>query len=790
MEWFARHTNWLYRETKELSDNSIYREKYQVIGKTLISTGNIIVHKSKTEYFPILVVYPEATPYIPPTIYILNNEINEETAIEYSELPPKEIKQRTRNNIRFFNRRHQNEDGSVCFVEMGDLHSENPEIYPIEDIIKRLRIWLSGKIPKDSMEVELFHHFPNRTYEIQYLLPDLFFDEEIVKGRFYAGLCSFIQANLLPDGIAKKTYMGVTIFGETEEGLSLLPKMYLNKQHILFTRIPNVRELILEENQEEKFTEIEKGNLIEGFWWQISEEPRPFTDLNSLAGYIGSGDEDKGFDKLINAFDELLKTPENTIYLGIRFPGRWRKTDWQMFSLKRGKRPAIVPASKEELKERLLDYSLQATYQEYLTDEYFHMRNLGRAERDKLNRIIVSIIGCGALGSETADALCKAGIGRIFLVDKEEMRAHNAVRHCLGITKTSMPKAFGMAEHLFLHNPFANITYVTIENQLPNILLHKLDDYLPAGAIGISTIADDNVEAYLNQQAVDQGRTIFYCRALRGGKAARIFRVIPQTDACKACLGLYLKDKNPIFVDIPEDENLPIITNECNNPVRPASAADMKIIAGIFSRIIIDFLQGKNTETNHWIWSSEELDGLQLDNSTYGLIRINRITPHPKCFVCQKLEDKKIHVFKEVLEFMKEDSAESGDVETGGVLIGYRNDDGEYIIVRASKPGPNAVKTQTRFEKDAVYCQKELLDAFNELGEKGLYLGEWHYHPSGSNEPSGLDIKSLTEIAAQENYRINNPIMIILSRELEYAITIHDRNGQCVQIPLNVCESI
>jgi len=121
MEWFARHTSWLYRETRELSDNSIYREQYQVIGKTLISSGHIIVHKSKTEYFPILIVYPEATPYIPPTIYILDNEISEQTAIEYSEFAPEEIKQRVKNNIRFFNRRHQNEDGSVCFVETGDL---------------------------------------------------------------------------------------------------------------------------------------------------------------------------------------------------------------------------------------------------------------------------------------------------------------------------------------------------------------------------------------------------------------------------------------------------------------------------------------------------------------------------------------------------------------------------------------------------------------------------------------------------------------------------------------------
>lgn len=784
MEWFARHTSWLYRETKELSDNSNYKEQFQVIGETLISSGNIIVHKSKTEYFPILIVYPESTPYIPPTIYILDNEISEETAIEYSGLSPEEIRQGVKSNIRFFNRRHQNEDGSVCFVEMGDLHGETPEIYPIEDIIKRLRIWLSGRIPKDSTEVELFHHFTNRTYEIQYLLPDLFFDREIVKGKFYAGLTSFIQANLLPDQIGKKTYMGVMIYGETQAGVSLPPKTYLNEQLILFTPIPDVKRFILETNSQERAKKISDGELIEGCWWEISIEPVPFSSVKELARYIGEGDEGKGIDELVDNLTSELSLLNEFIYIGLRFAGRLRETDWQMFRLKKGNRIPIVGGGKEELKPRLLDYSLQAVYQEYFTDEYFHMRNKGRAERSALKDASISIIGCGALGSETADTLCKAGVGKILLIDKEEMRAHNAVRHSLGINKVSIPKALGMAEHLVLHNPFVNIKF-----SFSNILLAKIDDYLPENTIGISTIADDNVEAYLNEQAVGQGRTIFYCRALRGGKVARIFRVIPQKDACKACLGLYLKDKNPNFLNIPEDESLQAITNECNNPVRPASAADMKIIAGVFTRIILDFLQGKNTDNNHWIWSSEALNGLQLDGTTYGLIRADKIPPHPKCSVCQKLEDKKIHILKEVLDFMKQESAESGDVETGGVLIGYRKGGDAYMVLRASKPGPNAIRTKSRFEKDEQSSQKNLLNAFNELGEKGLYLGEWHYHPSGGNEPSGLDIKSLTEIADQNDYRIDKPIMIILSSEMEYGITIHDRNGRCVRVPLQVCKS-
>lgn len=152
-----------------------------------------------------------------------------------------------------------------------------------------------------------------------------------------------------------------------------------------------------------------------------------------------------------------------------------------MFRLNRGSRSPIVVADNDELKERLFDYSAEAVYQEYFTDEYFHMRNKGRAERDLLKKASVSIIGCGALGSETTDSLNKAGVGRILLVDRDEMRAHNAVRHCLGIDKVSFPKVFGMAELMVLHNPFVNIDMEKTK-QL-DILQSNIDDYLPEGNI-------------------------------------------------------------------------------------------------------------------------------------------------------------------------------------------------------------------------------------------------------------------------------------------------------------------
>ncbi len=780
MDWFSKHTQWLFNETQALTKSSIYQEKHQCIHNTLISTGNMVVHKDKTYYHPILFVYPESTPYTPPLVYILENEIDQQTATDYSTRTPDEIRQDVKNNIRFLNRRHQNEDGSVCIIETGDLHSEVAEIFTIKDIIKRLRIWLSGKIPKDSREVELFNHFPKKTDEIQILITDLFFNTEICKGKFFAGLSNILDINTIAGIIDQKVYIGITIFGENSQGITIPPKQFIKKQLILFTPAPNVIELIKSESRERE-TAIKDGKLIEGYWWDIKEEPIPFSSVESLSHYIG---ENAGVRTLINDLKEPLKKLYEKIVVALRFPGRWREKDWQFFLLKKGVRPPILDESFEEYKERLFNYTIEAVRQEYFTENNFHLRNTGRADRNILRQHNISLIGCGALGSETADSLSKAGIGRIYLIDRGNLKAHNTVRHTIGLNRIALPKVLGLAEHIAMHNPFVEIGSLSAID----ITKSEIHDYLPQNSIGLSTIADDNLEAYLNEKAVENNRIVFYCRALRGGKAARIFRVIPGKDACKSCLALYHSEDNTKFIDIEEDEILPVITNECNNPVRPASAADMKAISGIFSRIVIDHIQSQNMDINHWIWSTEELQNLPLYIKRSGSIFYEKIPPHPDCSTCQPLDKKTVTIPNSQYSHMKMTIDKNPNVETGGILIGWREANGKYFIKLATGPGPNAVQTEALFEKDDLYCQDQLEESLKKFGDKGLYIGEWHYHPTGSHSPSGRDIKSLTDIANQKQYKIDKPIMIILSKNLECALTIHDKHGSCVNLDLEISD--
>ncbi len=671
---------------------------------------------------------------------------------------------------------------------MGDLHGDVAESYRVKGVVKRVRHWLVGKIPRDSVEVELFAHFRNRSREIEYLIPEIFFDEQGCKGIFYAGLPYLIATNRTENVSFKKVYMGTCIVPETQAGVILSPLVTASENLTLFTELPQTKLFTDPGALGERQRKIRDEELIEGFWWDIAYEPQPFDSIDGLGEYVGGGDKENGVLEIaLGVKDHLGK--RDYIHLGLRFPARptaKRNKDWLMLRLIRGSRPVILSETNEELVARLKDYSLEAVNHELFTEEYFHLRNSGRATRDLLKNSRLSIIGCGALGSEIGDCLCKAGVGSMLLTDKEQLKSHNTIRHLLGLSRVTWPKSLALGEYLVSHNPFVE---VKINEELGNILSAEIDKYLPETFIGVSTIADDNVEAYLNENAVDAGRVVFYCRALRGGKAGRIFRVIPWQDACKACLSLYRSMDQSQFVDIPEDPTLPVITNECNNPVRPGSAADLKIIAALVARVIVDYLQGTNTTANHWIWNTESLEGLKLGQDQTAAMHAQTILPHPDCPVCRKMEDTTVSILKDAYDLIKNLAKESNDIETGGILIGTYDSKGLYLVQRATGPGPNAVRTAAAFEKDVEYCQNQLAKITQELGEDALYLGEWHYHPTISNEPSGTDIKSLMEIAEQDNYLIARPIMVIISKTFEVGLSLHAKSGRWVKLGFNIVDA-
>jgi integrative and conjugative element protein (TIGR02256 family) len=759
------HPEYLSREAKGLSNNPNYKQLFLFRNNLLVSHGNIIVRLDTIKRFPFLIVYPEASPFALPLFFPLKRELIEKEVKAISLLSQQEVRTHIADYIRwFYEYRHQNASGSLCILEWDNL-DDGEKFYGITTLLNRVKNWcrgtLTGEFPPDSQEVEFTSHFNKVDEELHFLYPENFLQPHLVRGIAYGSLYS--NNHGVQSHTQHYNYIGTLLTGTSAAGIQM-PSSGIFPS--IFTDVGILNELKIIELSDVVNRLIDEKRLLKIFWFQIEKEPAPFLSFKQLSQIIGDGNLEVGRSRLIKICFEEIKVKPDQFFVALRFPNRRQIQEFQVLKItKTGQNQGVlIGQSDEAIFDFLLDAyeGIVAVPSVLFSDKDFHLRNKGRANRNILSQKVINLFGVGALGSETGDCLAKAGIGILNLFDNQLLKIENSVRHLVGYDNSGIFKAIAVKQILTSHNPFIQVNAFNID-----VFGLDFHEAIMEGAIGISSIADDNVEAYLNERAVLADKPVYYVRALRGGKMARIFRVIPGKDACFHCLELY-RQQNEIFISIPQDPNLPTLRNECNNPIRPGSAADLKLISSLASRIIIDDLEKGFGEANHWIWSTEKLDSLlpfQLHQQT--------IPIHPNCLYCNSYQKLCVSVSCKVMEFMKTLVAQDPKIETGGVLAGHFDEEGSLYITHASGPGPNAILSAMRFEKDVAFCQKFLDDLTMESGSKIHYIGEWHSHPSQNNMPSFTDLKSLIQIANQNEYLTEKPVMIILSNTGNPSCTIH-----------------
>lgn len=782
MRWFKRHPDLLKEYSIALSSDSNYSESWQKRGFIFLSCGEIIVRLDEIRKLPILIAYSDATPYVLPSVYLLNELIPESYIDSLSKKNNlHELSDAINAFKKLFYFRHQGANGSLCLLDADNLGDDEVSYYSAHQIIERVRVWyksyLLNQFPPELPQVEPFAHYPHKVTDIEILYPEIFLNNNSQQGEFY-GFPYFMVP--IRNGIDKIIFLGSILTVETSTGIQKDAISFKNRLFILPPELSTPIDLLTKTDLIKSWIDTKK--VLKGYYFSVAKEPSIFLNHTDIASYLND-DQDEGYILLLNKIGNDLKSLLNYIYLGFRYLNRHNKYEWHFIRLEKVGSDAascIGPLSLDNGKCLLDNYAIKAIRGEEISDQSFHSRNSSRAERKKLKDNEATIIGCGAIGSEIADILAKAGLGSIVLIDKEDLKVHNSIRHLCPTTMTGFPKSLLVKFCIEQHNPFVDSEWKEID-----ITDIDINEYMSINSIGISSIADDNIEGYLNEQAVINNRTIFYVRALRGGKAARIFRVIPGKDACFHCLTLYKNDSESEYIRIPEDPDLDTLYNECNNPIRPASAADLKLISSIASRIVLDYMQNRNDDFNHWVWQTE--DGIYFPGTKsdpFSLLRQN-YSPHPSCYYCNMLNPISVLLEVSAKEVMLSEIKKNPLIETGGILAGFQN--GRIInITHASLPGPQAKKERTLFSKDIVFCQKCLDDLYIESSGKTVYAGEWHYHPSGSNSPSNIDLSSMNDISKQAEYLVDEPIMLIVSSTGAISCTVHPANKTFYKSELNI----
>jgi molybdopterin-synthase adenylyltransferase len=157
---------------------------------------------------------------------------------------------------------------------------------------------------------------------------------------------------------------------------------------------------------------------------------------------------------------------------------------------------------------------------------------LGTAGQARLQEASVAIVGCGALGTMSAAALTRAGMGHIRIIDRDYVELSNLPRQWLFDEQDAaeaLPKAIAAQRHLARINSTAKI-----DARVADVSAATIDELLEDAELVVD--ATDNFETrfLLNDYCVREGRPWIYGAAV--GSYGLAMPVLPGKGPCLRCV--------------------------------------------------------------------------------------------------------------------------------------------------------------------------------------------------------------------------------------------------------------
>lgn len=259
----------------------------------------------------------------------------------------------------------------------------------------------------------------------------------------------------------------------------------------------------------------------------------------------------------------------------------------------------------------------------------------------------VVMVGTGSLGSGVVELLAKMGVGKVILVDPENLQPENASRHSLGVSPVPVAKVVEMAKSL--RHRFPHLEFV------PHVMgWNRLYDRTPqvftSADLIVSTVGSWAAEGPLNVIAkgtpafppvlfgwLEEHATAGHAVALFGGRG---------------CLNCMMNHRGQVKTPVtrwPEEGTLLPIPM-CGGMFQPYGAIELSHVQALVADLAADILLGRVSKLAHRAWIGQqkllasgggqwnrEWSELQGNPSDGGKMMEVQWHHDPACPVCKEL---------------------------------------------------------------------------------------------------------------------------------------------------------
>lgn len=197
---------------------------------------------------------------------------------------------------------------------------------------------------------------------------------------------------------------------------------------------------------------------------------------------------------------------------------------------------------------------------------------VGASGQERIAAATVVVIGCGALGAAAAEQLCRAGVGRLRLVDRDFVEASNLQRQALYTEADAaavLPKAVAAAAHCAERNSACRLEPLVADVRAANVR------ELVAGATVVVDGTDNFPTRHLVNEACVQAGIPWIYGACVGAYGVSL-PILPGLTPCLRCL----QDELPAAGDNPSCDTAGIIPPAVHQVAAWQVVEALKILVG------------------------------------------------------------------------------------------------------------------------------------------------------------------------------------------------------------------